>query len=73
MLKFVNLDSVGNLRCAEALGMPALGLGAVCSCDWYVPSCVHAVCRDPRPLALYWVLLECDRPQPLPLSCLIFR
>ena len=69
----VNLDSLGNLRCAEALGMSALGSGAVCSCDQYVPSCVHAVCSDPRPLALYWVPLERDRPQPLPLSCLIFR
>ena len=42
------------MRCAEALGMSALGSGAVCSCDWCVPSCVHAVCRDPRLLALYW-------------------
>ena len=40
-------------RGAPAARWGALGSGAVCSCDQYVPSCVHAVCSDPRPLALY--------------------
>lgn len=74
MLKLISLDFVNTLQCIEALWVCAFGSGCISSSD-LCTSMSMAAWGDRAGPWLCTVLLsrKNDRPQLLPLSCLVFR